>query len=210
MNDPSEKQQPDLDRVFAHRGGFEQAMEKLYAWAIVVINMRSGPSRNGRAVSKLDAKELVKNALARLVEMPSLEDGEEVYRQLRRHIDNEVRSLQKRKTVDPKVVAIAAGVPAEGSTEVSEPEDCTVSDVADSVEQAEENEFYRGLLREQQKQYNKTSSENLLIDHILDGWSDRSDIAELMGITTAEYDILYKRVARAARELKEATLRRSV
>ncbi len=185
------------------------AMGKLRAYAIVVIKRRTGPTKNGRAVAKLDAWQLVRNALARLVEMPSLENGEEVYLQLRRHIDNEVHTLQKKKTPDPKVVAIATGTPVEGSREVGEPEDCNATDVADGVEQAAEDDFYRDLLREQQKHYKSTSAEHKLIGCILEGWSERAEIAELMGISPEQYDVIYKRVSRAVCALKETTLKRT-
>ncbi len=203
-------QPPDLDRILAHRGGYEQATEKLAAYAIIEIRKRSGPTKNGRAVAKLDAKEVVKNAIARLVEMKSLDDGEAVYFQLRRHIDNEIHGVQKRKSAEPRTVALAAGVPVEGSKEVGEPEDCNATDVADGVEQAEEDDFNRNLLRKQQAEYKPNSQEHALIGHILEGWADREEIAELMGIKVEQYDIVYKRVARAVRELKEATLRRAV
>lgn len=201
---------PDLDRILAHRGGYERATEKLAAYAVIEIRKRSGPSKNGRAVAKLDPRELVKNAVARLVEMKSFDDGEAVYFQLRRHIDNEVHGVQKRKNVEPRSVAIAAGAPFDGSHEVGEPEDCNATDIADGVEQAEEDNFYRDLLRKQQSQYKPDSQESALIGHILEGWSERNEIAELMGITVEQYDIVYKRVCRAACELKESTLRKAV
>jgi hypothetical protein len=200
----------DLDRVLAHRGGYLQATEKLVAYAVIVIRKRSGPNGNRRAVLGLDPVELVKDAVARLVEMESLDDGEAVYCQLRRHIDNAVHGVAKSKKPQPKSVAIAAGVPVEGSREVGEPEDCTATDVADGVEQAEEDDFNRDLLRQQQSKYKPDSREAALIGHILDGWTERGDIAELMGITAAQFDIVYKRVGRAVRELKDATLTRAV
>lgn len=203
-------QPPDLDRILAHRGGYEHATEKLGAYAVIVIRLRSGPTPNGRAVANLDPKEVVRNAVARLVEMKSFEDGEEVYRQLRRHIDNEVHCLQKSKNLEPKSVAIAAGTPVEGSREMGEPEDCNAPDVGDSVSRDEENAFYRDLLRKQQSQYKANSHESALIGHFLEGWTERGEIAELMGITVEQYDSAYKRVVRAVRDLKQATLRRAV
>jgi len=212
MNKPPamQPQPPDLDHILAHRGGYEQAAEKLAAYAVIVIQLRSGPTPNGRAVARLDPKELVKNAVARLVEMDSFADGEAVYRQLRRHIDNEVHCLQKSKNLEPKSVAIAAGAPVEGSREVGEPEDCNAPDVGESVSRDEENAFYRDLLREQQSKYPANSQEHALIGHFLEGWTERAEIAELMGITVERYDIVYKRVIRAVRDLRQATLRRAV
>ncbi|MDI1343887.1 MAG: hypothetical protein PSV22_07300 [Pseudolabrys sp.] len=201
---------PDLDRILACRGGYEQATEKLAAYAVIVIRKRSGPTKNGLAVARLDPKELVKNAIARLVEMESFDDGEAVFFQLRRHIDNEVHCLQKSKNLEPRSVAIAAGAPVEGSREVGEPEDCNAPDAADVLEREEENKFNRDLLRKQQSLDKANNHENVLIGHILDEWTERSEIAELMGITVEQYDIVYKRVCRAVRDLKDATLRKAV
>lgn len=212
MNNPSlmQPQPADLDRILAHRGGYEQATEKLAAYAVTVIRKRSGPTKNGLAVARLDPIELVKNAVARLVEMESFDDGEAVYCQLRRHIDNEIHCLQKSKSLEPHSVAIAAGAPVEGSREVGEPEDCNAPDVGDSVSRDEENTFYRDLLREQQSKYKTNSHEHALVGHVLDGWTERSEIAELMSITVEQYDIAYKRVCRAMRDLKDTKLRKAV
>jgi hypothetical protein len=200
---------PDLNRVFEFMGGFGIAAGKLRAYAIYVIKKRSSLTKNGRAVSNLDAWQLVRNALARLTEMESLDNGKEVYFQLRRHIDNEVHTLQKKRTPDPLFVAIATGTPTEGSPEVAEPEDCTATDVADAAERSAEDDFYRDLLRDLQKGFKANSADSQLVGHILDGWSERREIAELMGITPEQYDTVYKRVARAALALKENTLKRT-
>lgn len=197
----------DFDKLFEHKGGFAMAVAKLRAYAIVVIHKRSGPKKNGRAVAKLDAQQLVLNALSRLTEMPSLENGEEVYFQLRRHIDNEVRTLQKKKP-EPALVSIALGTPTENSPEVAEPEDCNATSPAEDAERSVEDEFYRTLFQELYTQYKKDSPEHRLIGHILDGWTERAEIAELMGINPDKYDPIFKRVCRAALALKNEHLKK--
>ena len=199
---------PDLDRLFEHRGGFAMAVAKLRAYAIIVIKQRSGPTKNGRAVAKLDAQQLVVNALSRLTEMPSLDNGEEVYFQLRRHIDNEVHTLQKKKP-DPTLLPIAVGEPEEGGVEVADPEDCNATDPSEGAERKAEDDFYRELLQELRTHYKPSSAENQLIGYVLQKRHERQEIARLIGISPEQYDATLKKVGRAAQALKETNLKKT-
>jgi hypothetical protein len=198
---------PDFDRLFAKRGGFAMVVAKLTAYAIIVIKRRSGPTRNGRLIAKLDAKDLVVHALSRLTELPSLEDGEAVYFQLRRHIDNRVRTIQKQKT-EPTLLPLATEVGEEGIEVAIEPADENAENPADAAEQSAEDDFYRDALNETKKKFKPGGAEAKLTDLIIDGWRDRQDISELMNITPHHYDVLIKRVGRAAQAVKEELLRR--
>lgn len=198
---------PDFDRLFAKRGGFAMVVARLTAYAIVIIKKRTGPSRNGRIIAQLDAKELVIQAFARLTEIPSLEDGEAIYFQLRRHIDNHVRTIQKQKT-EPVLVSLATEVGDEGVEVAAEPADENAENPAHVAEQNAEDDFYRDVLNETKMKFKPGGAEVKLIDFVIDGWSDRQEISELMNITPQQYDVLIKRVGRAAQAMKEDRLRR--
>lgn len=181
------------------------AYVKLTAYAITVINKRKGPSRNGRIIEKLDAQELVKHALSRLVECEDLDDGEAIYCLLRRHIDNYVRTIKKQKS-QPTLVGIATPGFEDGSHLKAELEDINASDPADISEQHDENEFHKELLTQTKKKFKEDSPEVALIDLVLEGWSVRSELASLMDITPKKYDVILKRVSRAALAVKDQLL----
>jgi hypothetical protein len=202
-----EPQVPDFEKLFAHRGGFAMAVAGLTAYAVTVIRKRSGLTKNGRIIAKLDAKDLVVHALSRLTECESFEDGEAVYLQLRRHIDNRVRTIKKQKA-EPTLIPIATGGYEEDAEIAAEPEDENAENPADVAERTAEDELYKELLNETKKKYKPNSAEVALIDLVLDGWNDRQEIAELMRITPEQYDILVKRVGRVAQTMKEDTLRK--
>ncbi|MBC2601161.1 hypothetical protein [Puniceicoccus vermicola] len=197
---------PDFDKLFAHRGGFAMAYAKLTAYAITVINKRKGPSKNGRIIEKLDAQELVKHALSRLVECEDINDGEAVYCLLRRHIDNYVRTIQKQKT-NPTLVQIATSGYEEGSARISEPKVENTKNPAETSEQKDENEFYKELLAQTKLKFKSEGVEFALLELVIEGWSDRSELAALLEITPQQYDVILKRVSRAAISLKDQLLR---
>jgi hypothetical protein len=160
----------DFDVLFAHRGGFAMAYAQLCAYAITVIRKRSGLTRNGRKVAKLDAKELVAHALSRLVELESFDDGEAVYCQLRRFIDNYVHTLQK-KTTEPVLVPVSTGSYEEDSGILPELEDISGTIPSDDVERREENDIHREILESLRASYPCDCVEQRYIDLVLEGWS---------------------------------------
>lgn len=189
----------DFDELFAHRGGFAFAYAKLLAYAVHVIQKRQSNTPNGRVISQLDKAEIVAHAFSRLVDCEFLHDGEAVYLQLRRHIDNHVRGLQK--LIRPLV--IKAIDPA------SDPADSlTVSDIVDhnsereALHTVEERNFYETVIDETQKQYPKGSVEYRLIEALLEGWSKPADVAELLELSMDEYNNIYRRVCRKAATVK--------
>lgn len=204
-----EPQVPDFEKLFAHRGGFAMAFGQLFAYAITVIKKRSGFTKNGRIIAKLDAKDLVVHALSRLTECESFDDGEAVYFQLRRHIDNKVRTIKKQEA-EPILIPITTGGFEEDAEGAAEPEDENAENPADVAERTAEDNLYRELLDETKKKYKPSSAEATLIDLVLDGWNDRQEIAELIKITPEQYDILVKRVGRAAQAMKEESLKKKV
>jgi len=184
------------------------AYAKLTAYAITVINKRKGPSKNGCIIGGLDAQELVKHALSRLVECESLEDGEAVYCLLRRHIDNYVRTIQKQKN-HPTLVQISTSGYEEGSSAIAEPEDESAQTPAETSEQKDENEFHKELLVQTKEKFEPQSAEVALIDLVIEGWSERSELAALMGVTTQKYDAILKKVSRAALAVKDQLLKKA-
>lgn len=197
----------DFDVLFAHRGGFAMAYGQLYAYAIVVIRKRSGLTRNGRKVAELDAKELVAHALSRLVELELFDDGEAVYCQLRRFIDNYVHTLQKR-TAELVLVPVSTGSYEEDSRILPELEDINGTIPSDDVERREENDLYRDILESLKASYPSNGVEQRYIDLVLEGWSGRNELSELLEIRPSQYDVLYKKVSRAAVAAKQRFLQR--
>lgn len=184
------------------------AYAKLTAYAITVINRRKGPSKNGRLIEKLDATELVKHALSRLVECKSLEDGEAVYCLLRRHIDNHVRTIQKQKT-NPTLVQIATSGYEEDSSVIAELEDENTLTPAETSDRKDENEFHKGLLAKTRSKFKPDSAEVHLIDLVIEGWSGRSELSTLLEVTTQEYDAILKKVSRTALSLRDQILEKA-
>ncbi|MFA5263919.1 MAG: hypothetical protein WC378_08820 [Opitutaceae bacterium] len=198
---------PDFDKLFAHRGGFAMAFAKLTAFAIVVIRKRSGTTKNGRVIAELDAKQLVVAALARLNECEFLDDGEAVYKLLRRHIDNSVRTIQKR-TNAPVEVSIGTGTYEPDAEVIAELEDETSENPADVAELNAEDVFYKTVLSETKSKFKAGGLESQFIDMLIEGWRDRQDSCELLKIIPEQYDALLKRVSRAAIAQKEAVLKK--
>jgi len=197
---------PDFETLFAHRGGFAMAFAKLAAYAVTVIKKRSGPTRNGKIVAALDAKQIVIQALSRLTECDSLEYGEIVYCQLRRHIDNGVRTIQKSRSI-PINISIGTGTYEPDAGVIAELEDETAKSPADEAELSEEDAFYKKVLSEAKTKFKPDGLESKFIDMLIDGWRDRQDACELLKITTEQYDALLKRVSRAANAKKEEYLK---
>jgi len=197
----------DFDVLFEHRDGFAAVYAKLCFYAITVIKKRSSLTRNGLKVAELDAKELVAHALSRLVELESFDDGEAVYCQLRRFIDDYVHTLQK-KTTEPVLVPINTGNYEEDSGILPELEDINGGIPSDDAERREENEINRGIIKSLKSRYPLGSLEQRYIDLILEGWSERQELSELLDIEPSTYDALYKRVGRAAIAAKQEFLRR--
>ena len=198
----------DFDKLFAHRGGFSVAYKKLLAYAIVVIEMRSGPVAGGAVVARLDAKEVVNRAFERiLTEDCSFQDGEAVYLQLRRHIDNAVRTIQK-APVKERAVAIGIDETSPTATAVGLLADENATSPAEAAELGEEDDSYKIVLNEAKAKSKPGSLESQFIDILIEGWRDRPDVCELLKITPEQYDALLKRVSRAAKTLKMEYLRR--
>jgi hypothetical protein len=197
----------DFDKLFSHRGGFALAYVKLLAYAITVIQKRSVPTKGGAIVAKMDAKELLAHAFSRLTEGCSFEDGEEVYRQLRRHIDNKVRTVQK-VPVPPRHVSVGAGHEGPTTNTVNELQDENATNPASAAELSEEDDFNKSILTETKRKFKADGMEPKFIDILIEGWKDRPDVCELMNITPEQYDALLKRVSRAAKAEKEEFLKR--
>lgn len=197
----------DFDELFAHRDGFAMAYAKLCAYAVVVIKKRSSLTKNGRKVAKLDAKDVVARAFSRLVELESLDDGETVYCQLRRYIDDYVHTLQK-KAAEPVLVPASTGGFEEDSRILPELEDINGSIPTDDAERSEENNLYREILESLKANYPSDGLEQRYIDLVLEGWSERQELSALLEIKPSEYDVLYKKVGRAAVAAKEESLQR--
>ncbi len=189
----------DFDKLFAHRGGFALAYSKLLAYTVSVIEKRQSNTQNGREVAQLDKEEVVAEAFSRLVKCEFLHDGEAVYLQLRRHIDNHIHGIQKR--VRP--VAMAA------IDSASDPDDSqTVIDIVDRSSEveallaAEEQEFYNTVIDETKNEYSEKGIEYRLIETLLEGWSKPADVAELLELSMNDYNNVYRRVSRKAAKVK--------
>jgi hypothetical protein len=192
----------DFDQLFAHRGGFDTAYMKLCVYAVDVIERRSGPAGGGAAVRSLDARAVVADAFGRvLAESTQSDDGEAVYRQLRRHIDNQIRTIQKSPVVARQVSLDALRADPDVKKASDFPDEGGV-DPADQAEADEEDSFYKGVLEATKPKYSADSKEWKFIDLLVDGWRDRQDVCELLQITPEQYDALLKRVSRTAKAKK--------
>lgn len=192
----------DFDQLFAHRGGFETAYMKLCVFAVDVIERRSGPSGGGAVVRTLDAKVVVADAFARvLTENTQWDDGEAVYRLLRRHIDNKIHTIQKSPVVARQVSldALRANLDDEKAPDFP---DEGAANPADQAAADEEESFYKSVLEATKPKYPAGGNEWKFIDLLIEGWRDRQEVCELLQITPEQYDALLKRVSRAAKAKK--------
>ena len=189
----------DFDQLFAHRGGFDTAYMKLCVYAVDVIERRSGPTGGGAVVRSLDAKAVVADAFARvLAENTQSDVGESVYRQLRRHIDNQIHTIQKSPVVARQVSLDALRADPDVKQAPDFPDESAV-DPADQAEADEEDSFYKGVLEATKRKYTADSKEWKFIDLLVDGWRERQEVCELLQITPEQYDALLKRVSRSAK-----------
>jgi hypothetical protein len=192
----------DFDQLFAHRGGFDTAYMKLCVYAVDVIERRSGPTGGGAVVRSLDAKAVVAEAFARvLAEITQSDDGETVYRQLRRHIDNQVHTIQKSPVAARQVSLDALRADPDVKRAPDFPDEAAV-DPADQAEAGEEDSFYKGVLEATKPKYPADSKEWKFIELLIEGWRERHEVCELLQITPEQYDALLKRVSRAAKAKK--------
>jgi hypothetical protein len=192
----------NFDQLFAHRGGFETAYMKLCVYAVDVIERRSGPTGGGAVVRSMDAKAVVADAFARiLAESPQSDDGEAVYRQLRRHIDNQIHTIQKSPVIARQVSLDALRADPHGKQAPDFPDEGAV-DPADQAEADEEDSFFKGVLEATKPKYPADSKEWKFIDLLVGGWRERQDVCELLQITPEQYDALLKRLSRAAKAKK--------
>lgn len=189
---------PDFDQLFAHRRGFDAAYLQLCVYAIDRIRARSGPSGGGAVVGSLDAKAVVADAFARILrEETNWADGEAVYRQLRRHIDNYLHTIEKSPVParHRSLEALRDDPDEEKSFDVP---DENAADPADEAVKQEEEDFNKSVLEATKAKYPPTSKEIEFIDQLIEGWRDRQEMSELLDITPERYDALLKRVSRAA------------
>jgi hypothetical protein len=192
----------DFDQLFAHRGGFDIAYMKLCVYAIDVIERRSGPTGGGAVVRSLDANAVVADAFVRvLAEDTQSDDGEAVYLQLRRHIDNQIHTIQKSPVVARQISLDALRADPDAKQAPDFP-DVGAVDPADQAETEEEDSFYKGVLEATKRKYAADSKEWNFVDLLIDGWRERQEVCELLQITPEQYDALLKRVSRAAKAKK--------
>jgi hypothetical protein len=196
----------DFERLFAHRGGATSAFKKLAAFAAEKISRHSQSTTGGHAaVAQLRAEEVVGHAVLRALKDPTVwNDGEVLYRELRRHIDNYIRGLAKSKKEDRLVREgdlVRANEDDDEEEAANEPADPQAKSPRQEAVIADDVEFCREVLAKVRGLPKTDDLEKRMIDLLIEGWRDRPDMCDLLKIDPETYDLRLKRIARAAQKL---------
>lgn len=188
-----------LNALWAHRGGFLAASRKLVAYGEFRIGVRSTNSPGGKQVARLDPEDVFQDALLRaLTEDNCPFDGEELYRLIRRHIDNGLRTLEKSPV--PREIPLINEKKIPGTIPVGSlvDESTSDSDISD-----EEEEFNRQVIEITRSRFKPNSQENRLLTLILEQKGDKDKLCSLLSIDPASFDRLKYKLKVVANSVKD-------
>ena len=191
----------DLDALLAHRGGVSGACKQLAGYAVEVINRYSCRDGNWGAVRGVDPNDVVNHAFERiLTDWKDWPNGEDLFKQLRRHVQNYIHVLAKSK-LQQRFVQPGDGDPETSESDIPEIDyfaDANALDPAEAAEVTDDEETSRRFLDHLRTVFPSGSIETRLIDLLIEGWRDRKEASELLEIKPEEYDKVFKRVQRSA------------
>ena len=176
-----------LDVLWRDRGGVKAAYRSLVGYALDCISRRSTATAGGEKVAQLQAEEVVNSAIERaLTSKDCPTQGEELYRLVRRNIDNPLRTLEKSPNA-MRTLAVGED-PDAGDVAV-------VDENAESPAQAalldEEDAFYGRVAAETRRRLKGPNClEARLLDLVLNRAGDKTRLCALLGVDATKFDRL--------------------
>lgn len=177
----------DLEALWRLRGGVKAAYRSLLGYAYECICRRSTATAGGQKVAQLKAEEVVNSAIEKaLTSQDCPTQGEELYRLVRRNIDNPLRTLEK----SPKAMrTVAVG------DNVSEGEVAVIDEGTESPAEAalldDEEAFFGRVVEETRRRLKSPNClEARLLDLVLDRAGDKPKLCRLLAVDDAKFDRL--------------------
>jgi len=176
-----------LDVLWAKRGGFQATARRLIAYAHMRIGVRSTATRGGQQVARLHPEDVFQDALIRALTADDCPvDGEQLYRLIRRHIDNGLRTLEKSPAAPYEIgIVNEKGIPGTIPVDSLSDDSCSDSDVSD-----EEEGFNQQVVEIVKTRFKANGQESRLLTLILEKQGDKTKLCSLMSIDGATFDRL--------------------
>ena len=176
-----------LDALWRDRGGVKAAYRSLLGYAYECIKSRSTATAGGQRVAQLQPEEVVNSAIEKALTSENCPtQGEDLYRLVRRNIDNPLRTLEKSPNA-MRTLAVGED-PDAGDVNVAD-------ENAESPAQAallDEEDAFNGRVVEETRRRLKGPNclEARLLDLVLKRAGDKPKLCALLGIDAAKFDRL--------------------
>lgn len=185
------KPSTDLDVLWRHRRGFNAAYRQLIAYAHSCIKRRSTGTPGGRQIAQLEQTEVVNGAIVTALSDPECPaDGEELFRLVRRNIDNSLRTLEK----SPRVVGglpIQPGAGVDGVIGEDALPDRSTPDPSAQLLENEEQELKKSIVEETRRRLKSPHClEARLLSLLLEGAGDKLQLCARLNVDGAKFDRL--------------------
>lgn len=176
-----------LDVLWRDRGGVTAAYHSLVGYAIDCIGRRSTATAGGQRVAQLEAQEVVNGAIEKALTSEDCPmQGEELYRLVRRNIDNPLRTQEKSPNA-MRTLALGENPDAGDVTVVDE----NAESPAEAALLDEEEAFYGRVTDETRRRLKGPNClEARLLDLVLKRAGDKPKLCALLGIDAAKFDRL--------------------
>ncbi len=176
-----------LDVLWRDRGGVKVAYHSLVAYALDCISRRSTATAGGERVAQFQAEEVVNSAIEKaLTSKDCPTQGEELYRLVRRNIDNPLRTLEKSPNA-MRTRAIGEDQNAGDATVVDE----NAESPAEAALLDDEDAFYGRVAEETRRRLKGPNClEARLLELVLKRAGDKAKLCELLGIDATKFDRL--------------------
>ena len=190
-----------LDGLLVARGGFEAAYEKLLAAAKALLQTYGGDSGGRALLRQMDAADVVDAAFERLFD-EGFPPGDDVYLLLRRHIQNNIRSVAK-SAKEARTVRVDGN---EDATRIySQQSDPLEQSAPDRALITDDIEYGMKVLFRLTTAVKDDPQVVALATAIIEGYRDPDDICVVADLTKPQYDATFKRMKRKFAQILAAS-----
>lgn len=186
-----------LDRLFAARGGFETAYEKLVAAARSLLLTYGGDTGARVVLRQLDPEEVVNLAFDRVFS-DGIDPEDDLYLALRRHIQNHIRSLAK--SAKQRRLVRVDGDP-ELTSAYCDQSDPNEESARDRLLIVDDMDFCSSVMFRVMAEAKEDPEVEDIGRAIISGKRSTEEICQFTGLNGRKYDAAFKRLKRRFSQL---------